>query len=118
MRNLFKMEIYRALKSKLTLVTLVLMGILSLMNIYIGTINEDSNLSINICSEFTSTLSNQMLLIMWAIRISLYIAAEYKNGFVKSIAGQISNRGHLAVSKFLLATVYTIAMFVVSFIGI
>lgn len=43
MRNLFKMEIYRALKSILTLVTLVLMGILSLMNIYIGAINEDSN---------------------------------------------------------------------------
>ena len=116
MYNLFKMEIYRALKSKTVIVTLLIMGVLNFITVFTGTLGVSSNTGINICNEFTTILSNQMLLIIWAIMVSVYIAAEYKSGFVKSIAGQISNRSYLAISKFLLAVVYTIAMFVISFI--
>lgn len=115
MLNLFKMEIYRALKSKVTAVTLLIMGAISFITIYTDTLGRYSTI-INICNEFTSILSSPIVLILWAIMISVYISAEYKNGFVKSIAGQISKRSDLAVSKILLAAVYTIAMFAVSFI--
>lgn len=118
MLNLFKMEIYRALKSKVTAVTLLIMGAIGFIAVYIDTLGRYNDTIINICNEFTSILSSPMALILWAIMISVYISAEYKNGFVKSIAGQIPKRSYLVVTKVLLAVVYTIAMFIASFIFI
>lgn len=116
MLNLFKMEIYHALKSKVVAVMLLLTGVISFLNMFVISQVIDENQTVNICRQFTSLSANQMMLIFWAVMISVYIAGEYKNGFVKSIAGQISSRGYLAVSKVLFALAYTVAAFVVSFI--
>jgi ABC-type transport system involved in multi-copper enzyme maturation permease subunit len=72
--------------------------------------------SINLSEHFTGLISQNISLILWAIAMSLYVAGEYKNGFIKSIAGQIPKRSYLAFSKLYFAFIYTITMFVVTFL--
>lgn len=116
MLNLLRMEIYRSRKSKTILVTLVLMALVSFASVYFSIKTADISEAVNISSQFTSVISNGLLLILWAVAISVYISAEYKSGFIKSVSGQIKDRGNLAVSKLLFFIIYTVEMFAISFI--
>lgn len=111
MFNIYRMERFRALKTKIIINMLIIAGIFSVMNVFLGTLGEQKGKTINVCSQFTQILSNKVLLPILAIVIAVYISGEYKNGFLKSIAGQITNRSYLVLSKVLFATVYTIELF-------
>lgn len=117
MINIYRMEKYRALKSNIIRYMFAVVGLFSLLNVYTGTLGDNHGKTINICRQFTDTLSFKIMFPILAIVISVYISGEYKNGFLKSIAGQIPNKSYLVVSKVLFVTVYTIELFAMCFIS-
>lgn len=58
-------------------------------------------------------LASSLVLILPVIFIPLFVNGEQKNGFVKNIAGQLPNRGMLAVSKLFAAAVQVFVIFVI-----
>src|SRR5574344_2274239 len=101
MINIYRMEKYRALKSNIIRYMFAVVGLFSLLNVYTGTLGDNHGKTINICRQFTDTLSFKIMFPILAIVISVYISGEYKNGFLKSIAGQIPKKSYLVVSKVL-----------------
>lgn len=72
--------------------------------------------TLNICKMFTEDIASAANFMLWGIIISIYMYAEYKNGFVKSIAGQIPRKGMLSASKLHIMALYTVSMFVIEFV--
>lgn len=57
-------------------------------------------------------IKGKILLIVCAIFIPIFVNAEYKNGYIKNIAGQLPNRGVLILSKLVAVAVQILVMFV------
>ncbi len=57
-------------------------------------------------------MKSNLLLLLCAIFVPLFVHAEYKNGYIKNIAGQLSNRGVLVVSKLVAVAVQILILFV------
>lgn len=57
-------------------------------------------------------MKSNLLLLLCAIFVPLFVHAEYKNGYIKNIAGQLSNRGMLVVSKLVAVAVQILILFV------
>lgn len=57
-------------------------------------------------------MKSNLLLLLCAIFVPLFVHAEYKNGYIKNIAGQLPNRGVLVVSKLVAVAVQILILFV------
>lgn len=57
-------------------------------------------------------MKSNILLLLCAIFVPLFVHAEYKNGYIKNIAGQLSNRGMLVVSKLVAVAVQILILFI------
>jgi len=57
-------------------------------------------------------MKSNMLLLLCVIFVPLFVHAEYKNGYIKNIAGQLPNRGVLVVSKLVAVSVQILILFV------
>lgn len=57
-------------------------------------------------------MKSNLLLLLCAIFVPLFVHAEYKNGYIKNIAGQLPNRGVLVVSKLVAVAVQVFFLFV------
>lgn len=57
-------------------------------------------------------MKSNLLLLLCAIFVPLFVHAEYKNGYIKNIAGQLPNRGVLVVSKLVAVAVQILIIFV------
>lgn len=57
-------------------------------------------------------IKSNLLLLLCAIFIPLFVHAEYKNGYIKNIAGQLPNRGALVCSKLVAVAVQILVIFI------
>lgn len=57
-------------------------------------------------------MKSNLLLLLCAIFVPLFVHAEYKNGYIKNIAGQLPNRGVLAMSKLVAVAVQILVLFI------
>ena len=80
------------------------------------TVNGETSSELNICEMFTEDITPVLNMVFWGIVIAIYIYGEYKNGFVKSIAGQIPKKGMLCASKMYIIAVYTLCVYVAEFV--
>lgn len=113
MFNIFRMEKYRAIRSKVTWITIGIMCALTIICIIPGALQKDMG-TYDVFKEYSSIISSQILIVFWVIAMSTYIAGEYKNGFVKSVAGQIPARKYLVISKFYYCVMYTLIVFLLT----
>lgn len=60
-----------------------------------------------------SQVGSGLFLIVVSIFVTLFVCGEYKNGYIKNIAGQFPNRGILIVSKAIAVGVQILSMFLV-----
>lgn len=67
--------------------------------------------------DFADLLSTQigsgLFLIVVSIFVTIFVCAEQKNGYIKNIAGQFSNRAVLVLSKTIAVGIQVLAMFAV-----
>lgn len=98
MFNMIKMELYRFFRSISTwkiLIADVVLAVLSVIIVY----STKDNTSITIYSNAGELLAAQInggiLMILCAVFVIVFVSAEYKDGFIKNIAGQLLYRGML-----------------------
>lgn len=98
MLNMIKMELYRFFRSPSTWKILIADAVLAVLSVIIVYAAKD-NTSITIYSNAGELLAAQInggiLMILCAIFVVVFVSAEYKDGFIKNIAGQLPYRGML-----------------------
>ncbi len=58
-----------------------------------------------------------LLLILVLVSASIFMFADLNHGYIKNIAGQLSNRGYLVISKFIVVNIQNIILLVISTLG-
>lgn len=122
MFSLFRMENYRFVRTRTVQVITALIMAVTIAGIVISAIMMKDSVEgvnaveLNICQIFTEDIASIMNMVFWGIIIAIYIYGEYKNGFVKSVAGQIPKKGMLCASKMYIMAAYTLCMYVVEFL--
>ncbi len=111
MLNIIKMDFYRMFKSVSFWVSLIVAsGIAVFVNI-MAVLFEISDMFTKSASFILmQALSGGDTLIICTIFISLFIHSEFKNGFIKNIAGHVKPRGKLILSKLLILVGYIIIL--------
>lgn len=56
-------------------------------------------------------IKSRLLLLLCVIFVPLFVNAEYKNGYIKNIAGQLPDRGKLVISKLAAVAVQVLILF-------
>ena len=80
--------------------------------IYVDTKSEWAD-KIDFTDLINSNIAGNMLAILCAIFPPIFVNGEQKNGYIKNIAGQLSNRGMLVLSKLATVAVQVFIIFVV-----
>lgn len=68
---------------------------------------------INMGDLVTTQLRSGLLVLLCVIITAIFTCADQKNGYIKNIAGQLPNRGVLAVSKMICLAILTVIMMAV-----
>lgn len=113
MLNLIKMNMYRLFRSFSTCAMIIIMGLLAIA--VIGTAIFDGVFeaagSIDYSVLLYGAFQSRMLLIMVSVFVTLFVAAEQKNGFIKNIAGQFPQRGIIVIAKLVAVALQILIMF-------
>ena len=146
MFNLIKMDIYRLLHSKSTWIMICFVIGLAVFSvtmtnsdiefmkddpaavtetmeerpvgIYVEAQPEWVNGTIEIGSVVSVEMRSQLLAILCVIFAAIFTNADYKNGYIKNIAGQFPRREQLVASKFIVIAFQVLVMVVVFTISI
>ena len=121
MTNLIKMEWYKLRTSKLfiilVIVTFVLNGLfvgsLPIISSALGAQMTATDLSSLLASPFALGL----LMIPVFISAASFLYLDFSGGYIKNIAGQLSDRGSLVFAKFLMIGVHNLIFFVAAAIS-
>lgn len=132
MGNLIKMDFYRMFRSKAFIISnIVIFGIniigklleLLLFNLAKGLVDESEQAEMvfdyteNLSSVFINPLWLSMMIIVILISAVTFSYADIANGFIKNIAGQVNQKGHTVISKFLVLCVHNLVFLCVGVIG-
>ena len=138
MLNLIKMDLYRLSRMKsfwiMIAVTVSIAFIGAFMADYAMGLQKDAMVeaggffvSINAMKDVPDTipfsgwmsgdLSSHVPLLLCAIFAPMFVNGEQKNGYVKNIAGQLSNRGMLVLSKLVTVAVQVAVIFAAYFVA-
>ena len=103
MGNLIKMDLYKIRKSKFFLISMLIMAALTivvyvLLPILQKVIGEDPSDTKALLSECIATPFMTSLMFLSVVHFS-YL--DISNGYIKNIAGQLSNKGSTVISKFI-----------------
>lgn len=146
MFNLIKMDIHRLLRSKSTWIMICFVISLAVFSvtmtnsdiefmkddpaavtetmeerpvgIYVEAQPEWVNGTIEIGSVVSVEMRSQLLAILCVIFAAIFTNADYKNGYIKNIAGQFPRREQLVASKFVVIAFQVLVMVVVFTISI
>ncbi len=113
MLNLMKMNMYRLFRSFSTYAMVIITGLLAIANIgiaiSIGVFEAAS--TIDYSNLLYEGFQSKIILIMVSVFVTLFVAAEQKNGFIKNIAGQFPRRGILIIAKLVSVALQLFIMF-------
>ncbi len=129
MGRLIRMDFYRLVKSKLFIISLIVLfslqlaiafGIPILTDMIAHSFGNSEEFKMDTVVKVSSILSNPMMsffmIIMFISAIS-FLFADIRNGYIKNIAGQISKKGYTAISKFIVVCFHNFVFMVVSVLG-
>lgn len=132
MGNLIKMDFYRMFRSKAFIISNIVIFVLNiigkvlellLFNFSKGFADEADqaelvyNFTENLSSVFINPLWLSMMIIVILISAVTFSYADIANGFIKNIAGQVNQKGHTVISKFLVLCVHNLVFLCVGVIG-
>lgn len=102
MLNIINMELYRFFRSSSTwkiLIADVVVAVLSVILVYTMKDNTSITIYSNADELLTAQINGGILMMLCAIFVIMFVSAEYKDGFIKNIAGQLPCRGMLIFPK-------------------
>ncbi len=114
MGNLIKMDLRRMLKSTLLKVSLI---IIAIINIFVYGVlpiilkmipNIPKSAPEELCDVLSSPFSLSILSILLFMSAVSFFYADFANGFVKNLAGQVPKRSNLLVSKFVVIGIHNL----------
>ena len=111
MFSLFRMENYRFVRTRTVHVITAILIAVTILGVVISAMTMKDSAELNICQMFTKDIAPVLNMVFWGIIIAIYIYGEYKNGFIKSIGGQIPKKGMLCASKMYIMAAYTLCMY-------
>ncbi len=125
MANLIKMDLYRLLRSKLFWilngVVLFLSVAFTVLGFVISNIFKNAEgVTYSAEVKFSSLLSSpieQIFLILVMISAVSFMYADIANGYIKNIAGQLTNKGNTVISKFIVIGIHNFAFMFFGFLG-
>lgn len=82
------------------------------LGVYVDTKSEWAD-RIDFTDLINSNIASQLLAILCVIFPPLFVNGEQKNGYIKNIAGQLSSRGLLVLSKLFAVAIQVLVIFVV-----
>lgn len=119
MVNLIKMDLRRMLKATILKVSLI---IIAIINIFIAGVlpvilkmipnipNFDTD---EICETISDPFGISLLAILLFMSAVSFFYADFSNGFVKNLAGQVPKRSNLIVSKFVVIGIHNFIFMIV-----
>ena len=136
MLRLFKMNLYRTLRSKSAWILIIVAigitimgnGINKIASVYIekntaieSTEVAETGIGVEATEESQNTIFSVlagdmkagMLLIFIIIFASLFISAEEKNGYVKNVSSLVKNREDMVLPRIAAIAVYTLAFYII-----
>ena len=114
MGNLIKMDLYKVRKSKFFFISMLIMTALTivvyvLLPILQRVVGEDPSDTKAYLSECIATPFMTSLMFLSVVHISYM---DIANGYIKNIAGQLSNKGSTVISKFIAIGVHNLIFLV------
>lgn len=82
--------------------------------IYIGSVKSEwcNGTEISLMELVAVNVKSKLLLMFLVVFMTYFAGSEGRNGFVKNIAGQVTHKGILVFSKFVVISIYTVMMMV------
>lgn len=110
MTKMIKMDLYRFFRSTSTWVILFVDAIIAfLMVMLVHTTISNSTISVKIYSNAGELLAAQinsgMAMMLCAVSVILFVSAKYKDGFIKNIANQLSQRELMVFPEIIVSSV-------------
>lgn len=105
MLNIIKSDLYRMVRAKSFYVMQIL---ILLFNIIITLALDNESVGM-----FISWISANNIPLLTGIFISIFTYSDYKNGYIKNIAGIVPSKVHLLLSKMVIAAIYILISFAV-----
>ena len=126
MANLIKMDLYRLVRSKLFWILNGVVFVFSAVFTYLGFVFNEMLKSMTEYtpypteikfSELLSSPIDQILLILVMISAVSFMYADIANGYIKNIAGQLTNKGNTVISKFIVAGIHNFTFMFLGLLG-
>lgn len=125
MANLIKMDLYRLVRSKLFWilngVVVLLSAAFTVLTFVVSNIFKNAaGVTYSEEVEFSSLLSSpieQIFLILVMISAVSFMYADIANGYIKNIAGQLTNKGNTVISKFIVIGIHNFAFMFLGLLG-
>lgn len=82
--------------------------------IYIGSVKPEwcNGTEIPLMELVAVNVKSKLLLMFLVVFVTYFVGSEGRNGFVKNIAGQVTHKGILVFSKFVVISIYTVMMII------
>lgn len=114
MLNLIKMDMYRLMKIKALWIFLLLAAVTPFMELAIRSKSAEEGIQagISLTTIMDGLFHYGIIMLSCSVLVSIFVNAEQRNGFIKNIAGQLPNRGALALSKIITAVFGTLLLMV------
>ncbi len=127
MVDLIRMDFYRMFKSKAFIISNIVVFVIAVVSrlAEIGLVKLSqafgtTEATLDIMS-FSEIISNpfgwSIALVVVLISAVTFSYADIANGYIKNIAGQVSNKGDTAISKFIVLAVHNFIFMTVAFLG-
>lgn len=117
MSNLIKTELYKLRTSKLFVVLLLCMMAVNIITL-VGSVMMMNTLAdvpdamkMDFSSMFSSPFTLDMMTMFMYISAVSFLFLDFNNGYIKNLAGQVSNRGDIVTSKFIVIAVHNLIFF-------
>lgn len=117
MFNAIRMDIYRLIHTKSTYVILVFTILLAIITTGATALLIDmadaADEGVRIADTIISDFSGLDVALLLAIFTVIFSTADINSGYIKSVGGQVRNRGVLLISKMTVFAVFTLIAFIV-----
>ena len=119
MSNLIKMEFYKLRTSKLFIILLICFAATNIVcavggPLLMGAVSDGSvSLKMNLSSAFASPFNLETLTMFTFISVVSFLCLDFNDGYIKNIAGQVSNRSSIITAKYIIVAVHNLIYFIV-----
>ena len=105
MTKMIKMDLYRFFRSASTWIILFAAAILAFLSVMLVHSSTSIQPYSNAGELLAAQINGGMLMVLCAVAVIIFVSAKYKNGFIKNIANQLSQRELLVFPEIIISSV-------------